>query len=207
MAKLPAQAFNLAIVDPPYFKKVGNGTFHGTGLSGTGRKRGNYKKIDSWDENIPTNDYYKELCRVSKNQIIWGINYFPDFRDVPVGRIIWDKKNDQSTYSKAEIASCTLHDSVQMFRYLWNGMFQENMKIKEIRIHPTQKPVQLYKWLLSKYANPGDSILDTHLGSGSLAIACHSYNFDFVGCEIDKPTYTGAVKRYNDFKKQSSLFG
>src|SRR5690606_36101486 len=110
------------------------------GLSGTGRKRGVYKKIDSWDDNIPSDAYYKELIRVSKEQIIWGINYFY-FKQVPTGRIIWDKRNDDSTFSNCEIASCSLIKSVKIFRYQWNGFFQEPGQQKEERFHPTQKPV------------------------------------------------------------------
>lgn len=203
MRGLPDKAFDLAITDPPYFKGVGKLGFYGEKISNTGIKRNDYK-APLWDANIPTEAYRDELVRVSKHQIIWGINYYPWFHSP--GRIIWDKKNDRASFSKAEIASCSLHDSVQMFRYLWNGMLQGNMKDKELKHHPTQKPVPLYKWLLDKYAKPGDKILDTHGGSLSLAIACEDMGFDYVITEIDKDYYEAGLKRVNQFLSQPKLF-
>lgn len=197
MRELPDGYYQLAVVDPPFFKGVANGSFYGTGLSGTGRKRGVYKKIDNWDNNIPQHDYYLELCRVSVNQIIWGINYFNSFVGVPVGRLIWDKKNDHSTFSNCEIASCSLIDSVKIFRYQWNGFFQEQGYEKEQRFHPTQKPIALYKWLLQNYANPGDRILDTHGGSMSHAIAAYDLGFDLDIIELDTDYFNAAKNRFD----------
>lgn len=205
MATLPDKAFDLAIVDPPFFKGVANGSFYGTGLSGSGRKRGVYKKINNWDSNIPDQNYYNELCRVSVHQIIWGINYF-QFKNLPTGRIVWDKRNDDSTFSNCEIASCSLITSVKIFRYQWNGFLQEPGFIKEERHHPTQKPVQLYKWLLTNYPKISDRILDTHLGSGSSAIAAANMGFEFVGCELDIDYYNTAVKRFKEQTAQTNMF-
>lgn len=203
MERYPDKYFDLAIVDPPYFKGVASGNFYGSDISKKGIKRKNSKSIN-WDNNIPNMNFYIELLRVSKHQIIWGINYF-NFIDVPVGRLIWDKKNDTSTFSKAEIASCSLINSVQIFRHLWNGMLQENMKNKWICEHPSPKPPELYKWILDKYAKQGDKILDTHLGSGSIAIACHDYGFDLTACELDSEYYEAAMKRIYDHTKQLKL--
>jgi len=205
MKELPDKYFDLAIVDPPYFKGAGAEGFYGKKFTKEGTKKGHYKGIDNWDLNIPDVNYFNELLRVSKNQIVWGINYYP-FAGIGTGRIVWDKKNDDSTFSNCEIASNSLIDHVKIFRYLWNGMLQENMKNKEVRIHPTQKPIPLYKWLLTKYAKQGDKILDTHLGSGSHAIACHDLGFDLVGCELDKDYFDAACKRLNNHQKQLKIF-
>lgn len=167
MKQIPDKYFELAIVDPPYFPEA-NRHYH----NGSGIKRNNYIKSSSWQ--VPNQEYYKELLRVSKNQIIWGINYFLDFDIVPPGRIIWDKQRAGliDSFSDGEIASCSLIKGVRFFRYRWDGMLQGNMKNKEQKIHITQKPVALYHWLLNKYAKPGDKILDTHVGSAASLIAC-----------------------------------
>ena len=191
MAEFPDGYFDLAIVDPPYFSEYQKQNYTGSDISTTGIKR-QTAKIKNWG--IPDEDYFTELRRVSRNQIVWGVNYYakhvPDF-----GRIVWDKKNDTSTFSKAEIASHSFGLRVDMFRYEWNGMLQGDMKNKEKRIHPTQKPVVLYRWLLANYAKAGQSILDTHLGSGSHAIACHYAGMNLTACEIDPDFYEEAMMR------------
>lgn len=202
MATLPDKAFDLAITDPPYFEGVANENFYGASISKHGVKR-LCSESSNWDSNIPKEDYFIELKRISTHQIIWGINYY-EFSGT-TGRLIWDKKNDESTFSNCEIASCSLIEHVKIFRYLWNGMLQGDMKNKEIRIHPTQKPVKLYQWLLTNYAKPNQRILDTHLGSGSSAIAAHYFGCEFVGCELDKDYYEAAVKRFNQATAQKSL--
>ena len=202
MNGLPDKAFDLAIVDPPYFADYGKEIYPGAAISTTGIKRNRFHS-KHWE--VPGQEYFDQLYRVSKNQIIWGVNYYEKYCR-SVGRIVWDKVNDGSNFSQAEIASCSFGVSVRIFRYMWNGMLQGDMKNKEQRIHPTQKPVALYKWLLDKYAKPGDKILDTHLGSGSSAIAAHQMGFDFVGCELDKDYYDAAVKRFNNANTQQSLF-
>ena len=117
---------------------------------------------------------------------------------------MWQKNG--TVFGEAEVAICSTHKSVKVFEYTWNGMIQQNMKDKEIRIHPTQKPIALYKWILDKYAKQGDKILDTHLGSGSIAIACHDYGFDLTACELDKEYFDAAIKRITQHQSQTKLF-
>jgi len=202
MKTLPDKSFDLAIVDPPYFEEYGKKNYTGSDISTTGIKR-QTSKINEWG--VPDEKYFNQLLRVSKNQIIWGINYYAKHID-SVGRIVWDKKNDTSTFSKAEIASHSFGLRVDMFRFEWNGMLQGDMKNKELRIHPTQKPVKLYDWLLANYAKKGDKILDTHLGSGSSAIAAHYGGFDFVGCELDSDYFKAAQERFKNSTAQESFF-
>jgi len=213
MGQLEDNSFDLAIVDPPYFSGPDRLGYYGQRISATGVKRKQYKKIGVWD--VPTHDYYQMLTRVSRHQIIWGINYF-DFQSGP-GRIIWDKCNGQSSFSDCEIASISLIDSVRMFQFLWNGMMQGvsikngaiqqgNKKLNERRIHPTQKPVKLYEWILDNFAEKGWKILDTHLGSGSSRIACFNKGFDFVGCEMDTQYYEAEEERFLEHTRQYRLF-
>jgi|TARA_R100000455_G_C6263048_1_gene118326 site-specific DNA-methyltransferase (adenine-specific) len=202
MKNMQSQKYDLAIVDPPYFVEYGRKNYTGYDTSSVGVQRQS-KKIKNWS--VPNKEYFDELLRVSKNQIIWGINYYAHF--IPhTGRVVWYKKNDTSTFSKCEIASHSFGLRVDYFAYRWNGMIQENMKNKETRIHPTQKPVALYHWLLSKYAKQGDKILDTHLGSGSISIACDNLGFDLDGYEIDEEYYKKAVERLKTHQKQLKLF-
>lgn len=202
MAHYPDNYFDLAIVDPPYFEDYGKKNYTGNDISTTGIKR-QTKKIQNWD--VPNEKYFSELFRVSKNQIIWGANYYakyiPDF-----GRIVWDKQNESSTFSKCEIASHSFGVIVDKFTFMWNGMLQGDMKNKEFRIHPTQKPVKLYEWLLINYAKTGDKILDTHLGSGSHAIACHNLGFELTACELDKEYYEASLKRLKQHQQQLTIF-
>lgn len=211
MKEFPDKYFDLAIVDPPYFDGPNNRKFYGRRMSPIGVQRV-YKKIDNW--NVPQKKYFEELIRVSKNQIIWGCNYF----DYPFGsgRIIWDKCNDKTSFSDCEIAYCSMINSVRIFRYMWNGMFQGksisegtvqqgNKKLNEKRIHPTQKPIALYEWLLSKYAKSNDIILDTHVGSASSLIACYNMNHNFVGFELDKYYYDLSKQRLEAEMSQMRL--
>ena len=202
MKQFPDKYFDLAITDPPYFTEYGKEIFPGSAISTTGIKRNRFES-KHWD--VPDQTYFDELMRVSKNQIIWGFNYY-NVNFMGSGRIIWDKKNDESNFSKCEIAYCSLHKSVQVFRYMWNGMLQGDMKNKEVRIHPTQKPVALYKWLLNNYAKKGDRIIDTHVGSASSLIACYDMGFEYMGFEIDKDYYNAATKRINQHKAQVTIF-
>lgn len=185
MSRYPDKYFDLAIVDPPY----------GIGISSNPVRQKHDKKI--WDNAIPDKIYFNELFRVSKNQIIWGGNYF----DLPPtqGFFIWNKKQP--------------HDfSLAMVEYAWSSI-QKPAKmwdlsvLKEIgKIHPTQKPVQLYEWLLINNAKVGDKVLDTHLGSGSIAIACHNLGFDLTACELDKDYYDSAMKRLKQHQAQLTIF-
>ncbi len=213
MREMIDNEFDLAIVDPPYFLGPEKRGYYGKKESSIGVKRVDYLKSNEWK--VPGIKYCNELCRVSKHQIIWGINYF-SFLHSP-GRIVWDKCNGNSSFSDCELASCSFHDSIRLFRYMWNGMLQGesithgykmqgNKKLNEKRIHPTQKPVVLYKWLLKKYAKEGDTILDTHLGSQSSRIAAHDMGFDFTGYEIDKDYFDVGEKRFKNYIQQGSIF-
>lgn len=197
MSRYSDNYFDLAIVDPPY------GNIDAIGLSDNKKngKQATKRKGYHLFENIaPDNKYYLELERVSKNQIIWGGN----FLGLCGGVIVWNKNG--TAFGEGEIAICSTHKSVQIFEFTWNGMLQGDMKNKETRIHPTQKPVALYKWILDKYAKPNDKILDTHLGSGSIAIACHDYGFDLTACELDKEYFDKAMQRINNHVAQTKLF-
>lgn len=197
MKRYPDKFFNLAIVDPPYGNIDAIGLADNKKKGKQATKRTNYKLF----ENIAPNDeYYIELERVSKNQIVWGGN----FLGLCGGVIVWQKNG--TAFGEAEVAICSTHKSVRVFEYTWNGMLQQNMKDKEIRIHPTQKPVALYEWILKNYAKEGDVILDTHLGSGSSRIACHKAGLDFVGCEIDKDYFDKQEARYKNFIAQMTLW-
>ena len=212
MRTMPDKAFDLSIVDPPYFSGPEKRGYYGQRISSIGVSR-IYKKSAVWQ--IPTEEYFIELQRVSRAYIVWGQNYFKfHFHS---GRIVWDKVNDSSDYSDCEIAATNLFDHVRIFRFMWNGMLQgESMhngtkmqgdkRKNEKRIHPTQKPVALYAWLLKKYTHPGYKILDTHLGSGSIAIACYDAGLCLTGCEIDTEYYQAAVNRLEEHKKQGRLF-
>ena len=212
MRSLPDEAFDLAVADPPYFSGPERRGYYGCKVSPIGVKQ-DYPVSPKWD--IPSVDFFSELERVSKHYIVWGCNYF-DYRFAH-GRIVWDKCNGESSFSDCEIAATNCHESVRLFRYMWNGMCQGksieeghvqqgNKSLNEIRIHPTQKPVNLYLWLLQKYAKSGDKILDTHLGSGSSRIAAYELGFDFVGCEIDKHYFDAQEERFMRYTAQRSLF-
>lgn len=202
MSTVPDKYFDLAIVDPPYGLNIAKDGKIGGGVA----KAKNYGS-KSWDEQTPKQQYFDELIRVSKEQIVWGGNYFFDLWQTPCkGFIIWDKEQSAPSYADVELAWTSFDKPAKSFRFTWNGMLQGDMKNKEVRIHPTQKPVALYKWLLKNYATEGMKILDTHLGSGSIAIACHDYKFDLTACEIDKDYFEAAMKRYNNHVAQTSLF-
>jgi site-specific DNA-methyltransferase (adenine-specific) len=193
MKNIPDKFFNLAIVDPQY----------GIGEDGkSNHSRGKLAKAKQytpkhWDNEPMSPQYFKELFRVSKNQIIWGANHFITRinKDSPCW-IVWDKDNGASDFADCELAFTSFPNAVRKFKYRWNGMLQENMKNKEIRIHPTQKPVDLYAYLLKTFAKEGDKIFDSHLGSGSSRIAAYKLGFDFYGCEIDKEYFASANERF-----------
>lgn len=199
MADMPDKAYQLAIVDPPYFEGPQKQKYYeGKNNLAAG---GKYESINNWS--VPTEEYYSELLRVSENQIIWGINYYPFA--VPGGRIVWTKAKKKGTFSQCEIASHSFYKRVDLFEFLWNGFWQEDMKNKEKRIHPTQKPVALYKWLLSNYAKEGDKILDTHCGSGSILLACHDMRFDIDAYELDEHYYSSSLQRLSQFQQQQTF--
>ena len=189
MARYPDKYFDLAIVDPPY----------GIGDKFKGGKNGKMQfneVVDKGWDCVPDELYFKELFRVSKNQIIWGGNYF----NLPPTRcfIVWDKCiSDDFSLAMAELAWTSFDKLAKIYKLL----VPKNQKI-----HPTQKPTKLYKWLLDKYAKPTDKILDTHLGSGSIAIACHDYGFELTACELDAEYYEAAKKRFFNHSAQTKLF-
>ena len=203
--------FDLAIVDPPY----------GIGASADSRVGGSYtvnlggvkKKVAAkaytpkdWDFSKPTLEYWNELKRVSKNQIVWGGNYFAsNLEDTPCW-LVWNKRNGENNNADCELAWTSFKTAVRMFDWKWNGMLQQNMKNKEDRIHPTQKPVALYKWLLKNYAKEGDKILDTHFGSLSIGIACNDMGFELTAIELDKNYYEAGKKRLIEHQRQLTIF-
>jgi site-specific DNA-methyltransferase (adenine-specific) len=190
MARYPDNYFDLAIVDPPY--GLGKAV-----VNSGGRFKRYENKNGNWDINTPNDEYFRELFRVSKEQIIWGGNYF----NLPPNKcfLIWDKGQPEAiSFAMAEYAWCSFDKVAQIFKKRTQG--------QEERFHPTQKPIQLYKFILDKYAKPNDKILDTHLGSGSIAIACHDYGFDLTACELDKEYYDKAMQRINNHISQTKLF-
>lgn len=204
MRKMPDKCFDLAVVDPPYYENAKAIIVPGGKISTTGVERRKYK-MPFWLP--PGEDYFSELERISKERIIWGINYFTQTKNPGPGRIVWDKRADNGTrFSDCEIAYASTLGHVEIFRHTWNGMLQENMANKEVRIHPTQKPVALYRWIFQRYAKPGDRILDTHLGSGSSRIAAYDAGLDFVGYEIDKDYFDKQEERFAAHAAQCSLF-
>ena len=206
--------FDLAIVDPPYgigFDRETPTMSAGVRKDGTKRKMASwsnpkekgYTKKD-WDKETPSEEYWKELMRVSKNQIVWGGNYFSDYLKPHGGWIVWEKGVPEGmSLSQAELAWNSCLNSVRIVKVLWAGYKKAD---NEDRFHPTQKPVRLYDWILMNFAKPNDLILDTHLGSGSSRIAAYKGGFNFVGFEIDQEYYEKQEKRFNDFKSQLRLF-
>lgn len=200
MSRYPDKFFELAICDPPYGIGESGKTNKTRSVLAVSRDYG----IKNWDVVAPSGEYFKELFRVSKNQIIWGANHFLGMTSSCW--IVWDKQNGENDFADCELAWTSFHTAVRKFTYKWHGMLQQDMKNKEDRIHPTQKPVALYKWLLKNYAKEGDKILDTHLGSGSSRIAAYVMGFDFYACELDKDYYDAQEKRFKEQTAQGSLF-
>ena len=204
LPQFPDKYFELAIVDVPYgIGEDGSKNHTRTKLA----KSKDYKGYTGGDLSAPDKKYFDELMRVSKNQIIWGANHFISKIPYDSSRwIVWDKQNGENDFADCELAWTSFSTSVKIFHYRWAGMLQGNMKNKEYRIHPNQKPVLLYDWILSKYAKQGDKILDTHVGSASSLIACHKNGFDYIGFEKDPYYYNLASKRLEEYKSQITLF-
>ena len=196
MKHYPDKYFDLAIVDPPY------------GIGASEMQMGNnakkkWSKGKNWDNETPTTEYWEQLFRVSKNQIVWGGNYF----ELPLTKswLVWDKNNGESGFADGEMAWTSFNKPMRIKKIHWTGS-ASNWEDTNGKIHPTQKPLFLYDWILHKYAKPNDLILDTHLGSGSSRIAAYKGGFNFVGFEIDQEYYEKQEKRFNDFKSQLRLF-
>ena len=206
MARYPDNHFDLAIVDPPY------------GIGVTKNKRLNNNSNNDWDSEIPSAEYFNELKRVSKNQIIWGGNYFIEHLEKTRCYLNWDKLNHSDTYADCEMAWTSFDKNAKIFKYMWDGNRYgfpgaiQGVGKKSIRTHPTQKPAALYQWLLTNYAEQNQKILDTHLGSGSIAIAVDSVNkiekmnLTLTACELDTEYYQTATQRIEEQTTWNSLF-
>lgn len=220
MRQFPDKYFNLAIIDPPYGINADIKSLDPLGKHyGAARVAKTHYHVTGWDKEPPGDDYFRELFRVSKNQIIWGANHF--ISRIPYDSpawVVWDKMNGDTDFADCELAWTSFKSAVRKVSFLWNGMLQGqsietgrggqaqgNHKLKEKRIHPTQKPVELYKWLLNRYATTGDMILDTHVGSASSLIACEKMGFQYVGFELDKKYYEDAKARLDAEKSKKSV--
>lgn len=194
MARYPDNYFDLAIVDPPY----GIGAENHAGNKENGW---NQWKKKEWDSQPPKSSYFNELFRVSKNQIIWGANHYIDLIPIRFSCfLIWDKGQRNFSLADGEMAWTSFNKAARLFTYARAKALQDG------KIHPTQKPVKLYEWLLDNYAKEGDKILDTHLGSGSIAIACHNLGFELTACELDKDYYEASIKRIQNHIDQLRMF-
>lgn len=216
MRAMPDNAYDLAIVDPPYGIGCMSMNYTRSGAvrvlsrnSKAAATRRDYRKNADWDVK-PGPEYFRELFRVSRNQIIWGGNYFSDMLPPSKSFLVWDKRVQDSM--RNDFADCEyawMSDGMgvaRIYRYLWNGMLQGDMKRKQDRIHPTEKPIALYKWILQNYARPGYKILDTHLGSGASRIAAWEMGYDFTGYEIDKDYFDAQEKRFRAYTAQLNMF-
>jgi site-specific DNA-methyltransferase (adenine-specific) len=192
MKQFPDKYFELAIVDPPYGINAGKMTM------GSGKHK--FSKDKAWDESIPDEFYFKELFRVSQNQIIWGGNYFTEYLPPSKDWILWDKCNPNLSFAEGELAWVRKGKNLRIYKY-YSAQVEDGGKI-----HPTQKPVKLYAWILKNYAKQGYKILDTHAGSASSLIACYNYKFDYIGFEIDKDYYKAAQKRMDTVMAQVTMF-
>jgi len=202
MADKPDNCYDLAIIDPPYGIGAGSINF----INGTSKTEKKYYRENDWDTKSPDKKYFDRLFRISENQIIWGANHFIEkFSKNSSCWIFWNKGTGKNSYADGELAWTSFNKTVKYFFLSWVG---QNAKERNqlTRIHPTQKPVALYKWLLKNYAKPGQTIFDSHVGSGSSRIACHDLGFDFEGCEIDPDYWQAQEDRYNSHIQQGGLF-
>lgn len=210
MREMKDNHYDLAIVDPPYgIDFDGNTTIYPKSGFQKGFNDKQHHKKKGWDKQRPPVEYFKQLLRVSKNQIIWGGNYFADLLPPSKGWIYWDKKitnSNEKNFSDGELAYTSYRKRLIKYTYDWIGFGYLNNPDRQKKIHPTEKPFALYKWLLENYAKEGDKILDTHLGSGSIACACYDLGFDLDAWEIDKDYYRDTLVRYNNYSKQIKLF-
>jgi len=195
MSRYPDNYFDLAIVDPPY--GLGTKTTDGGSKKNSQTKFMKDIRRTNWDNAIPSEKYFTELKRVSKNQIIWGGNYMAEHIGNTKCILIWDKMTYIPTMSQFEFAFCSMNKHPQMIKINSNDPNRQ---------HPTQKPIKLYEWIIDKYTKEGDKILDTHLGSGSIAIACHNRKFELVACELDKEYYEASIKRFKQQTAQKTMF-
>ena len=207
MKDKPDNYYDLAIVDVNYGIKQDGRNNHTRGKLAISK---DYRKNSRYDDKPPEKIYFNELIKISKNQIIFGANHF--ISRIPYDSscwIVWDKMNGKTDFADCELAYTSFKTAVRIFKFMWQGMLQGysgNKNKNEKRIHPNQKPVILYKWLLTNYAKPGQKIFDSHVGSGSIRIACHDMGFDFEGCEIDADYWQAQEERYKNHVAQGELF-
>jgi len=222
MATVPDKYFELAIVDPPYGIKADRMFIKKEGSISRDPRNGREiichpRRTGKWDNMRPDEKYFKQLRRISKNQIIWGGNYFADLLKPSNCYIVWDKVNGNSDQADCELAWTSFKTAVRLIRFMWTGLLQGkniheghvnqgNKKLCEKRQHPTQKPVALYRWLLQHYAKPGDKIFDSHAGSCSSVIACLEEGFEYIACELDYDYWKAATERIDEYKSQLKLF-
>ena len=206
MKRYPDKYFDLAICDPPYGGVTQGGYMTNQMGGGVAKNRNDYH-LSLWQCEKPGKAYFDELQRVSKNQIIWGGNYYASMLPDSQCWIVWDKEKPEGvSFADCELAWTSFNLASRIFKFAWNGMIQGDMKHKQQKIHPTEKPIRLYEWLLDKYARPGDIILDTYVGSASSLIACHNKGFSYVGFEIDPVYYKAAKERLDQETAQMSIF-
>ena len=207
LKKCPDNYFSLVLTDPPYGIGVGKKTciYDGKKHGNAKTKRTEYEEKD-WDNEIPAKEIFDEILRVSKNAIIFGGNYFVENLHNSNCWIVWNKLNGNNDFADCELAWTSFKSAVRKYDFLWNGMLQQDMKNKEKRIHPTQKPADLFGMILRDYSKEGDLILDCFSGSGTTAIACHNLNRNFICIEKDKDYYEASVKRLEEHKRQGRLF-
>ena len=206
MGQFPDKYFDLAIVDPPYGGVTQGGYMTNQMGGGVAKNRNDYH-LGLWACEKPTQAYFNELMRVSKNQIIWGGNYFASMLFDSQCWIVWDKEKPAGiSFADIELAWTSFDLASRLFTFAWNGMIQGDMKNKEHKIHPTQKPVALYEWIINRFAKDGDTILDTHVGSASSLIACRNTNHKYVGFEIDDTYYRDAKARLDGEVAQMNIY-
>jgi len=210
MSQYPDKWFDLAIVDVPYGIGEDGSKNYTRGKLAVSK---DYKPYAGNDLNAPEADYWNELKRISKNQIVWGANHF--ISKLPYDSscwIVWDKDNGDCDFADCELAWASFNTAVRRFKWKWAGMLQQNMKNKQQRIHPNEKPIQLYEWCIRNYAKQGDKILDTHLGSNSIGIAIDKANqldkknLSFVGIELDEYYFNAGINRFKNHKRQLNIF-
>lgn len=231
MARYPDNYFDLADDDPPYFSGPNKRRYYGSKINKLNISRKDYDIIENWK--VPGMEYFNEVKRVSKNQIIWGANYyefigtpfktprgeeiFKFIEENPTGWIIWDKCNGSSTFNDYELAWTSFENPTLIYKFLWNGMLQGksmleghimqgNKKLNQKKIHPTEKPIFLYDWIHFNYTSPGDKVLSNYVGSGSDAISATKFDIDFIGAELDKNIYNKCLKRLSQHQSQLKMF-
>jgi len=209
MKQYPDKYFDICVIDPPYGIGEDGSKNHTRGKLATSK---NYKAFAGNDLKAPEKEFFNELFRISKNQIIFGANHF--ISKIPFDSscwIVWDKDNGETDFADCELAWTSFKSAVRKFKWKWQGMLQQNMKNKQDRIHPTEKPIELYEWIIKNYSKQGNKIIDTHLGSASIALAIDkankldNMNLEFVGVELDEEYFNAALKRFELAHKQQTL--